>query len=263
MENLRRTDLRVQITKSNITKSQNLETACIFDTLCTVLIGSAILFDLDGVLVDSTPAVERVWRGWAAEHGLDPEFVMQWAHGRRSFETIRRVAPYIDAARENVKVERREIEDLEGVRIIPGAAELIASIPPGHWTIVTSATKELACARLGHVGLPLPEDAITAEKVQNGKPDPEPYLKGAMQLGFPPASCIVIEDTAAGIASAKNAGMQTIALTTTYPAHELREADVIVRSCADIRVEVKAGDEDETMLKLHFEYAVEPDVVIS
>lgn len=224
---------------------------------------SAILFDLDGVLVDSTPAVERVWRKWAAEHGLDPEFVMQWAHGRRSFETIRRVAPYIDAARENQRVERREIEDLEGVRIMPGAAELIASIPPGHWTVVTSATKELARARLGHVGLPLPPDAVTAEMVQNGKPDPEPYLKGATQLRFPPSACMVIEDTAAGIASAKKAGMQTIALTTTYPAHELREAEIVVRSCADIRVEVKAGDEDETVLQVFFEYAVEPDVVTS
>jgi len=228
-----------------------------------VLTCSAILFDLDGVLVDSTPAVERVWRGWAAQHGLDPEFVMQWAHGRRSFETIRRVAPHIDAARENLKVERREIEDLEGVRIIPGAAELIASIPPSHWTVVTSATKELARARLGHVGLALPAEAVTAEMVQNGKPDPEPYLKGAMQLGFPPSSCTVIEDTAAGIASAKKAGMQAIALTTTYPAHDLREADIIVRSCADIRVEVKAGDEDNTLLHVFFEYAVEPDVVIS
>ncbi|HXU20232.1 MAG TPA: HAD family hydrolase [Verrucomicrobiae bacterium] len=228
-----------------------------------MLTSSAILFDLDGVLVDSTPAVERVWRRWATEHGLDPEFVMQWAHGRRSFETIRRVAPYIDAARENLKVERREIEDLEGVRIIPGAAELIASIPPGHWTIVTSATRELARARLGHVGLPLPAEAITAEMVQNGKPDPEPYLKGAMQLAFAPKSCIVIEDTAAGIASAKRAGMQAIALTTTYPAHELREADIIVRSCADIRVEVKSGDDDDTLLQIFFEYAVEADVVIS
>lgn len=228
-----------------------------------MLTSSAILFDLDGVLVDSTPVVERVWRRWATEHGLDPEFVMQWAHGRRSFETIRRVAPYIDAARENLKVERREIEDLEGVRIIPGAAELIASIPPGHWTIVTSATRELARARLGHVGLSLPAEAITAEMVQNGKPDPEPYLKGAMQLAFAPKSCIVIEDTAAGIASAKRAGMQAIALTTTYPAHELREADIIVRSCADIRVEVKSGDDDDTLLQIFFEYAVEADVVIS
>src|SRR5436305_9154869 len=112
---------------------------------------SAVLFDLDGVLVDSTPAVERVWRGWATEHGLDPDYVIKWAHGRRSVETIRRVAPWMDAPKENMKVERREIEDTEGVRAIEGAAELLAAIPPGHWTVVTSATRELAESRMGYV----------------------------------------------------------------------------------------------------------------
>jgi len=216
---------------------------------------SAILFDLDGVLVDSTPAVERVWRKWAEDHAIDPDFVMQWAHGRRSIETIRRVAPEMDAAKENIQVERREIEDLEGVRVIEGATELLASIPPGHWTIVTSATRPLAEARMNYVHLPLPPDAITAERVVRGKPDPEPYRKGAALLGFPPEECVVIEDTAAGIRAAKAAGMQAIGLTTTYPAHELREADVVVRSCADIRVEAREGEEGNLKLQLYFQYA--------
>jgi len=216
---------------------------------------SAVLFDLDGVLVDSTPAVERVWRDWANEHGLDPDYVVQWAHGRRSIETIRRVAPALDAPKENLKVERSEIEDLEGVRAIEGAAELLAAMPPGQWTVVTSATRELAEARMRYVNLPLPKDAITAELVERGKPHPEPYLKGAALLGFPPDECLVMEDTAAGIASAKTAGMQVIGLTTTYQAHELREADVIVRSCADIRVEVRAGAEDSLKLQFYFEYS--------
>src|SRR5262244_2349612 len=168
---------------------------------------SAVLFDLDGVLVDSTPAVERVWRGWASEHGLDPDFVMQWTHVRRSIETIRRVAPSLDAPKENLKVERREIEDLEGVHAIEGAADLLAAMPPGHWTVVTSATRELADARMRYVNLPLPKDAITAELVEQGTPHPEPYLKGAALLCFAPNECLVIEDTAAGIASAKAAGM--------------------------------------------------------
>ncbi|HWY69932.1 MAG TPA: HAD-IA family hydrolase [Terriglobales bacterium] len=216
---------------------------------------SAVLFDLDGVLVDSTPAVERVWRGWATEQGLDPDFVVQWSHGRRSIETIRRVAPALDAPTENQKVERREIEDLEGVRAIEGAAELLAAMPPGHWTVVTSATRELAEARMRYVSLPLPKDAITAELVARGKPHPEPYLKGAALLGFPPSECLVIEDTAAGIAAAKTAGMQVIGLTTTYPSHDLREADVIVRTCADIHVEVRAGAEDSLKLQFYFEYS--------
>ena len=216
---------------------------------------SGILFDLDGVLVDSTPAVARVWRGWAEKHGLDPDYVVKWAHGRRSIETIRRVAPYMDAARENAKVEQREIEDLEGVRAIEGAAELVASIPPDQWTVVTSATRALAEARMRYVHLPLPKDAITAELVERGKPDPEPYLKGAALLGFPPSECLVIEDTVAGIKSAKAAGMQAIGLSTTYPAHELCEADVVVRSCADIRVEVQTAAEDNLALQVYFEYS--------
>src|SRR5438045_2913122 len=128
-------------------------------------------------------------------------------------------------------------------------------MPPGHWTVVTSATRELAESRMGYVNLPLPKYAITAELVERGKPDPEPYLKGATLLGFPPAECLVIEDTAAGIAAAKAAGMKVIGLTTTYPAHELREADVVVRSCADIRVEIKSGNDDNLQLRLYFEYA--------
>lgn len=215
----------------------------------------AILFDLDGVLVDSTPAVERVWRKWADDHGLDQEFVMQWCHGRRSIETIRRVAPYMDAVIENVNVERREIEDLEGVRAIEGAAELLASLPSGHWTIVTSATRPLASARMGHVHLPLPDEAITAELVQLGKPHPEPYLKGAEALGFSPADCLAIEDTAAGIAAAKAAGMQAVGFTTTYPAHELKQADVIVHSCRNLRVETREDSEGELELNIHFEYS--------
>jgi sugar-phosphatase len=180
---------------------------------------------------------------------------VEWAHGRRSIETIRRIAPDMDAPEENLKVERREIEDLEGVTAIEGAAELLAAIPPDRWTVVTSGTRELAEARMAHVGLRLPKEAITAELVERGKPDPEPYLKGAALLGFPGSECLVIEDTAAGIAAAKAAGMQAIALTTTYPAHELREADVVVRSCADIRVEIRRGDEDSLKLELFFEYS--------
>ena len=108
---------------------------------------------------------------------------------------------------------------------------------------------------MNYVNLPLPKDAITAELVERGKPDPEPYLKGAALLGFQPAECLVIEDTAAGIAAAKAAGMKAVGLTTTYPAYELREADVVVRSCADIHIQVKSGDEGDLRLALYFQYA--------
>jgi len=199
-----------------------------------IFTAKAVLFDLDGVLVDSTPAVERVWRKWAAEHHRDPDYVVEMAHGRRSVETIRAVAPELKAEEENLKVEQMEIEDKEGVVVIPGAAELLRSLPPDRFTIVTSATRPLASARLGYAGLPVPKRYISADDVINGKPDPEPYLKGAALLGFAPKDCVVIEDAPAGVKSAKTAGMRVIALTTTYSAEELSTADAILGSCLDI-----------------------------
>jgi sugar-phosphatase len=199
-----------------------------------LLTAKAVLFDLDGVLVDSTPAVERVWRKWAAEHNRDPDYVVEMAHGRRSVETIRVVAPELRAEEENLKVEQMEIEDKEGVVVIPGAAQLLRSLPPDRFTIVTSATRPLAAARLGYAGLPVPQRYISADDVINGKPDPEPYLKGAALLGFAPNDCIVIEDAPAGVKSAKAAGIRVIALTTTYSATELSAADAILGSCLEI-----------------------------
>src|SRR5262249_46049395 len=158
----------------------------------------------------------------------------EMAHGRRSVETIRLVAPELKAEEENLKVERMEIEDKEGVVIIPGALQLLRSLPPERFTIVTSATRPLAAARLGYAGLPVPKRYISADDVINGKPDPEPYLKGAALLGFAPKDCIVIEDAPAGVKSAKAAGMMVIALTTTYSAAELSAADAILGSCLDI-----------------------------
>lgn len=200
-----------------------------------IFTAQAILFDLDGVLVDSTPAVERVWRRWAAKHNRDPEYVISMAHGRRSVETIRVVAPEMNAEEENLKVEQMEIDDKEGIVVIPGAPELLRSLPLDRYTIVTSATPALAIARLGYAGLPVPKRFISADDVMNGKPDPEPYLKGAALLGFAPKDCVVIEDVPAGVQSAKAAGMTAIALSTTYSAGELSAADAILGSCLDIK----------------------------
>jgi sugar-phosphatase len=195
----------------------------------------AILFDMDGVLVNSGNAVERVWRKWALEHHLDPAYVVQHAHGRRSSETLRVVAPHLEAGQENLKVEQMEIEDTEGIIAVPGAAELLRSLPPERFTIVTSATPALALARLQYVGIPIPERFITADDVVNGKPSPEPYLKGAALLGFAAPDCLVFEDTPAGIRAAKAAGMRVIAVQTTYPAEELTVADTLVKSLAAVK----------------------------
>ena len=201
----------------------------------------AILFDLDGVLVDSTVAVERVWRKWALEHNIDPEHIMDNAHGRRSIETIRSVAPQLDADRENLRVENMEIEDKEGIVAIPGALELLSSIPPNRFIIVTSATRALATARLQYAGLPVPERLVTADDVAEGKPSPEPYLKGAALLGFAPADCLVIEDTPAGIQAGKAAGMRVIALKPTYPATALTAADAVLESLVGVKASLQNG----------------------
>lgn len=200
---------------------------------------------MDGVLIDSAPAVERVWRTWAAVHGFDPIKVIAQAHGHRSVETIRAVAPNMDAEKENLVVEQMEIDDKEGVIALPGAADLLRRLPAERLAIVTSATRPLAEARLAYAGLPVPQHMITADDVVNGKPSPEPYLKGAELLGFHARDCLVFEDTPAGIASARASGMQAIALQTTYHRMELLAADAIVRSLADVQVEM---DEDTILL---------------
>ena len=211
-----------------------------------ILTAKALLFDMDGVLIDSAPAVERVWRRWAIEHGFDPDFVIAQAHGRRSIETLRAVAPHLDAERENVFVEKREIDDKEGVTALPGAGHLLESLPPDRFAVVTSATRPLAVARLGYAGLPIPRNMVTADDVINGKPFPEPYLKGAALLGFPAADCLVFEDTPAGISAARAAGMRVVALGSTYPRRELRAADALIQSLADVEVETS----NELRLKL-------------
>jgi sugar-phosphatase len=199
---------------------------------------AALLFDMDGVLINSTPAVARVWRRWAIEHSFDPEEVVARAHGRPSLTTIREYLPHADHAVENREVERREIEDLEGVVPLPGALQLLASLPSDRWTIVTSCTRPLAEVRIQAAGLPLPKKLITANDIAHGKPHPEPYLKGASVLGFPPAECIVLEDVPAGVRAGKAAGAKVIAFTTTVRESTLRDAgaDWVLNSCADIRV---------------------------
>lgn len=194
----------------------------------------AILFDLDGVLVNSTAAVDRVWRRWAIKHELDSELVVNNAHGRRSIETIRLLAPTLDAECENEIVEAMEIADKEGVVAIAGARELLLSLPKERFTIVTSATRALAQVRLEAAGIPVPRRFITADDVVDGKPSPEPYLKGAALLGIPPRDCIVFEDTPAGIQAGQAAGMRVIAVESTYPADALTAADAIVGSLAEV-----------------------------
>jgi len=213
-----------------------------------------VLFDLDGVLVDSTPAVARVWAWWARKHGFDPEKTVREAHGKPSITTIRELLPNADHEAENREVERREIEDVEGVIPLPGALELLQALPQDRWTIVTSCTRPLAEVRIGAAGLPIPKRIVTSNDVKKGKPDAEPYLKGAQILGVPTAECVVIEDAPAGIRAGKAAGACVVAVRTTASDAELREsgADWIVDNCAALTVEPAARGEEFLLLpQLH------------
>jgi len=195
-----------------------------------------LLFDLDGVLVDSTPAVARVWMKWALEHGFDPEDTVRQAHGRPSLTTIRELLPNADHEAENRIVEQGEISDTEGVVPLPGARELLTHLPNQRWAIVTSCTRKLAEVRLRAAGLPVPRQMLTCDDVQKGKPDPEPYRKGAAMLNVPAARCLVFEDAPAGIRSGKAANALVVAFTTTSAPPELEAAgaDWIVKGCENV-----------------------------
>ncbi len=210
---------------------------------------SAILFDLDGVLVDSTRSVDRQWRRWAQEFNVDPEEVVRIAHGVRTIEVVRRVAPHIDAEAEVMRIERREAEDQDGVTVMPGAAALLASIPQARWAVVTSGTKYLATARLRVGRLPAPKILVAADDVTHGKPHPEPYLKGAQLLGMQPSECVVIEDAPAGIRAAHAAGMTPIGLSSTYPAEALAEADAVIAALSQIEI-VDGGRSSPFLIRL-------------
>jgi len=202
---------------------------------------AAILFDLDGVLVDSTGSVTRQWRRWAEEQNLDPDEVVEIAHGVRTIEIVRRLAPHLDAEAETLRLEKREADDHEGVSVMPGAADLLKAIPIGCWCVVTSGTRYLANSRLKLGDLPVPRVLVSADDVSKGKPHPEPYLMGARLLGISPAECLVIEDAPAGIRAAHAGEMKAVAITSTYPDSALQEADVVIRTLAQIKVSVDGG----------------------
>jgi sugar-phosphatase len=204
----------------------------------------ALLFDLDGVLVNSIPAVERVWSRWAQERGFNVQEVLHRAHGRPSIETLRYLLPEADHEAENRLVEQAEIEDVDGVVALPGVGELLAALPHDRWAIVTSCTRPLAEVRIRAAGLPVPGLFITSNDITNGKPHPEPYRKGAAGLGFRPEECIVVEDALAGIAAGKSAGARVIAFTTTASITDLVAAkpEWILKDCSAIQLDASAPE---------------------
>jgi len=200
-----------------------------------------VLFDLDGVLVDSQECVERTWRNWAARHGLDPARVIEAAHGRRAIDTIRALAPTLDPDAELAALIATEATATEGVHEIPGARELVRSLPPRKWAVVTSGTRAVAEFRLRHGKIPIPDVMICADEIERGKPDPQGYLRAATRLGVAPAQCIVIEDAPPGIEAGRAAGMKVIAVAMTYPPAALEAADAIAGSLLDVSSALDGG----------------------
>lgn len=198
----------------------------------------AILFDLDGTLVDSASRVERLWLEWGRRHGLDTQSLLKIMHGRRADETIRIVAPHLSVEDEFAKLEAEEISDMGGVRPYSNAIDLISQLSVQQWAVVTSGTVRVASARLKHVGLPIPEVFITAQDVQAGKPAPDGYLLAASRLNLPPADCVVIEDAPAGIQAGKAAAMRVIAVSSTLSKEALGQADVVIQHLEEITLKV-------------------------
>jgi sugar-phosphatase len=196
----------------------------------------AILFDLDGVLIDSSACIERHWRVWASEHGLDLAAIMAEAHGKRTIETMRLIAPELDCEREAERFTALELADTEGVLIVDGASRLLNVLPLDAWAIVTSAGTDLALARLKQAGLSIPLVLVGADDVKAGKPAPEAYLVGAARMGIPPERCVVVEDSPSGIQAGRRAGMRVIAVATTHAKLSLTGGDTVLDSLVDLRI---------------------------
>ena len=186
----------------------------------------AVLFDMDGTLVDSARVVERAWRWWAVRHNIAFEDVLSFSHGRPTLATLEHFLPGQDHSEELDELSRFEETQTEGILAVPGAAELLHALLQQNcpWAIVTSAWRKLAEIRVIAAGLPLPGVIVPVDEIRNGKPDPEGFLRAAEQLGVAPEDCLVFEDTRPGIDAGLSAGMKVVGLLTTFSAEELKHS---------------------------------------
>ncbi len=207
----------------------------------------ALLFDLDGTLIDSTDRIDRLWRWWAERHSIPFEQLEGKFHGRPSVESFRLIDPSLPIEQEVEELEAEEIGDMHDVRLIPGARELLARLDASQWAIVTSGSPRVAHARIQHVGLPMPRVFITAAEIQHGKPAPDGYLLAARRLGLRPQDCLVVEDSPVGVEAGKAAGMRVVAIAYSHPAEELRGAHALVTGLSDLQVE---ADDHRVVVRL-------------
>ncbi len=209
-----------------------------------------ILFDMDGVLISSIGSVERCWRRWAALYGVpDPQNVVI-PHGVRALDIMRRLVPGVGVVEGLRLIEDMELEDLSDLRVLPGAGELLRSLPTERWAIVSSATRRLLVGRLAAAGLPVPELIISGDMVERGKPDPEPYRRGAELIHTRRRDCLVIEDAPSGVQAGVAAGCMVLAVEGTHPRGELLEAGAqwVVPTLASV-----AAHADPLGLRVHFQ----------
>jgi sugar-phosphatase len=194
--------------------------------------------------------VERSWALWAQARNMDVTEIIANSHGQRALDIIRKLVPPEEVDAEFKRIEEIECEDTEGLQVLEGVKPILDTIPQKFWTIVTSATERLARVRLCAGGIPVPENFVTSERVRKGKPDPEPYVKGAQLLGLDPIDCLVIEDSASGARAGKAAGCRVMATLFSHKQEDLEAADYIVRSLADVTVRILPGNYE---LQLEFE----------
>ena len=198
----------------------------------------AFLFDMDGTVLNSIAAAERIWSAWAVRHGVNVETFLPTIHGVRAIDTITRLnLPGVDAEAQAAFITTAEIEDVEGIVEIPGAAAFLKSLPADRWAMVTSAPRDLALRRMAAAGIPEPVVMITAEDVSAGKPDPAGYRLAAKRLGLEPADCLIFEDATVGIQAAEAAGAPLLIITTTHQ-HPLETAHATIASYRDIALSI-------------------------
>lgn len=201
----------------------------------------AVLFDIDGTLVDSTAVVERTWRTWAETYRIDLSEILRVCHGRRTEDTVAMFLPDEQQAAAVAELERLELDDLADIIPLPGAKSLLPLLAPDRWAAVTSGSQALMRARLITAGLPVPGVLVAAEDVAEGKPDPEGYLRAAAALGKDIRNCLVVEDAPAGVEAGQASGARVLAVATSHMASELGLADAVIPDLTACEVEHTAG----------------------
>jgi mannitol-1-/sugar-/sorbitol-6-phosphatase len=213
-----------------------------------VVTTKGLLFDMDGVLISSIGSVKRSWRKWAKMYGVPDADNYEVPHGMRAIEIVRSLRPDIDAHEGLRVIDDIEVADTDDLKVLAGVKALLEGLPADRWAIVTSATHRLTVERLRVAGLPVPERLISADMVERGKPDPEPYRRGAELLGLRPEECVVVEDAPSGVGAGKAAGARVLGVLGTHTAEELRTADWIARSLEGLKARMDGGS-----LRLEFD----------